>query len=161
MDAANELMSYDNELVSEVRQASGLKLDAVAAETSISTSSINRYELGVAPVPMAYGKRLLAMTGDQRLLQYFCPGASLPARAEHQMCDPQELIAEELVAAERLVDALKNAQRIFADGQVNARDDHAIAALLADHVAIRRITEHADYVIGAMREQSDLQAATG
>lgn len=129
-------MGYANELVAAVREKAGLKLDTVAAKTHFSRSAINRYELGDVPVPAEYLSRLFWLTRDLRIIQFIDPSADLmrvdacrPVRVPPPG-DPRQLLPELLAEIKTYGMICETAQRIVADGIVDAEDDNLITRLL-------------------------------
>lgn len=165
-------MSLLNDLVRQVRETHSLTLEAVALGSDISTSAINRYELGQVEVPFRYVRSLFSMTGDLRILRYFSPQiAEVFCCIQHQQqCqpvpgnggkpkrtppagDPADLLPRELDLLDGLAKTVRYVQRITADGRIDASDDSAIGNVLKGHERMREVADEVDRALIALRDR--------
>jgi len=150
------IVCYAADLVRTVRESKHLNLVAAATMTGYSTSAINRYELGQAPVPADYLARLFQCTGDGRLVQFVWPAvvftrvAVQPARVPPPG-DPGALMRRELGALEGLADAARDVYSILDDGAVDDRDDLRLIELQRKHGEIRELTAQVDHALAHWR----------
>jgi len=133
-------MSLEAEVVRDVRIGRGLKLEAVAMATGVSTSHIDRMELGQATVTIPYVRALFRATRDLRLIQLIEPDAlplspelasSPPARPQRTppAGDPRELLPPLLGALKDYALVAETGERVLRDGSVDERDDHLLATI--------------------------------
>ncbi|HUT14052.1 MAG TPA: helix-turn-helix domain-containing protein [Thermoguttaceae bacterium] len=155
-------VSYDSELVRQVRESRGLRLKQVAFATGYTISSIHRYEHGQAPVAYGYASRLFQCTGDVRLLQFMAPGVEFKGSASAASApnrtpppgEPKQLIQLELEAIEETATVARYVYRIVSDNVVNGKDDMAIGHLQAGHNKVRKIFAQVDRALAYWRQQT-------